>query len=428
MPNPTRQRERFWFDGKRRQVRGVFYVLGKRKRFRLASFAEARVLDLDPEGRPTFRTPADADWSLNFLTNAREAHAGHLVKAEAEQGRKRGPRIKAVLDEWYETASAMRAGSSLEIYRLFMRQYLAMVGDHHIGDFSLRKVDTLIRQLHQRGITNETINNRLNNLRTFVRWAHERGLLDTLPKIKLLPTPVKEPRLYTTDQIRAFLQRCSELSRNAPSRPRRWQYRLHLRAAILLMGTGMRSGEACAQRWDLMDLDDGWAIVRHAGQFTTKERREKRPNIAPFALVFLREERSLFPEEVYVLDNGRGQPAFRGHAKLSLPFGRHWKALGLHGVAKPTHSFRAFYATEALRRGANLDTVARQLGHANLSTTQRYISGSDDQKQEVGRLVGLAFESIWDESGTKVEQSTLPSHQVIDRARKTRLPVLTDKF
>lgn len=74
------------------------------------------------------------------------------------------------------------------------------------------------------------------------------------------------------------------------------------------------------------------------------------------------------------------------------------------------HTLRHTYATWLIRSGTNLEAVRRLLGHADISTTQRYLHISDPELEE----------TVWDLEAEEQEQTTLdgqPSAQDLALAR-----------
>ena len=59
------------------------------------------------------------------------------------------------------------------------------------------------------------------------------------------------------------------------------------------------------------------------------------------------------------------------------------------GVDLHTHSFRHYFATTLVERGANIRAVQELLGHTNLNTTQVYLSVTADHLEEA---IGLLDE------------------------------------
>jgi integrase len=47
-----------------------------------------------------------------------------------------------------------------------------------------------------------------------------------------------------------------------------------------------------------------------------------------------------------------------------------------------SHQLRRFYATLLKRRGVDLETIRRRLGHRHLNTTQRYLDGGPDEDSD----------------------------------------------
>ena len=64
------------------------------------------------------------------------------------------------------------------------------------------------------------------------------------------------------------------------------------------------------------------------------------------------------------------------------------------GVNLHTHSFRHYFATKLVERGATVRVVQELLGHSSLATTQVYLSVTADHLEDAIRLLDLANKSI----------------------------------
>lgn len=143
----------------------------------------------------------------------------------------------------------------------------------------------------------------------------------------------------------------------------------------VLYGSGIRVSEASGLDWADVDLAQGRLLVRHG-----KGGKQRIVPIGPpavEALTSLREEASDGP----VFLNARGarmQP--RSMRRIVKKAGMLAGEGGLH-----PHALRHSYATHLLDGGADLRGIQELLGHADLSTTQRYAHVSTATLQRVYR-------------------------------------------
>jgi integrase len=66
-----------------------------------------------------------------------------------------------------------------------------------------------------------------------------------------------------------------------------------------------------------------------------------------------------------------------------------FQAAGIYEPGKLTHCVRHSVATLMLQQGVDLETVRSILGHADVSTTSRYLHAVDDRKRVAAGVVGL---------------------------------------
>lgn len=206
-----------------------------------------------------------------------------------------------------------------------------------------------------------------------------------------------------------------------PASPERWLTREEtdaLRLAIpegdsreffdLLMGTGMRFGEAAGLHWDQVDLDNGVIVVKWSADrgrgFKSPKSGKYRPIPIGETLVSVLRDR--------LERNGLGEPVgeFHGANKpmYGLVFGsksgvpmnnRRFGAL-VTAAALVTkvggrslgevrvHDVRHSYATQLVRAGVPLDEIQRLLGHSTITMTQRYADAGESRWDDVRSVLG----------------------------------------
>lgn len=226
-----------------------------------------------------------------------------------------------------------------------------------------QEVDALLirgylAELHRAGLRKTSTARKLASLRTFFRYLCREGVLATNPA-RALVSPRLEKRVplhLQEDQAAALLDV-----------PGRTLAALRTRALLeLLYGTGMRCAELVGL--DLEDIDRAERVIRVLG----KGRKER---VVPFgrpALAALDDylvERERIARGPALLVNARGTRLTDRSVRQAVA--RRVRQVALDRRISP-HKLRHSFATHLLGRGADLRAIQELLGHASLSTTQRY--------------------------------------------------------
>jgi len=136
---------------------------------------------------------------------------------------------------------------------------------------------------------------------------------------------------------------------------------------MLLYNTGLRVGELCAlNREDVHLPPEGWGALRVVGKGRRLHRVPINRPAADALLAYLggRDD----SEPALFLNRNGGRFSVRG---IALLVNRYLRAAGITDRSGP-HLLRHTFATHALRARPNIRAVQELLGHAWVTTTQRY--------------------------------------------------------
>ncbi len=236
------------------------------------------------------------------------------------------------------------------------------------------RIDTLairshLASLHGRKLANRSLARHLSTLRSFFRWACREGYLEKNPA-KSLPAPrigKTLPRAMTLSDTETLLGAQDEGA--LPERERA--------LFELLYATGLRVSEVAGL--DLEDVDFASRLVRVIGK-GGKERIVPFGEEAQEALRDYLPVRAALQEATDPRADGEsgGEPLFvnaRGRRlttrSMARLLKRRLRAAGLPTQISP-HALRHTFATHMLQAGADLRAIQELLGHASLSTTQKY--------------------------------------------------------
>ncbi len=206
----------------------------------------------------------------------------------------------------------------------------------------------------------------ISGFRTFYRWALREGLVAESPAERLATPRVPRglPRVLEIDEAMEVVES-----------PAGTGWRRVRNAAILevLYVSGLRVAELAAL--DVADVDLAESVIRvRAGKGRKDRVVPTGPTVTTAVQTWL-ELRGAEPGALFRNARG-GRLTVRGIYDVVRGSGARNGIAGVH-----PHALRHSFATHLLRGGADIRSIQEMLGHASLSTTQRYTHVEIEQLQ-----------------------------------------------
>lgn len=224
----------------------------------------------------------------------------------------------------------------------------------------------------ERGNSSATICRRGTVIRAWARWCRRSGLVQAcaladaeLPRERQNPVEVATLDVYL-----------EALGQNPPRYAD--EFRVYL-------GSGLRRSELLHLRWEDIDLDQGLVHVRRRKTWSPKGRKDRIVGLtqdAREALARICESRRK-PDTLGPYLNKTGflqvHPSTLSHAWVE------WARV--RKLPTRLHALRHAHATAAVENGAILTDVQAQLGHAQITTTMRYVKKSPEAPRRVATIL-----------------------------------------
>ena len=275
-------------------------------------------------------------------------------------------------DDWRAWLAAERRASrhTLDAYVRDLASFLAFLTEHGGSEPGLAEISALtpadlrsyLAARMARGLARSSTARAMSTLRSFFKFLYRRGLAHN-PSAKTIRTPRLPravPKALKEDDAIEAVRTAGEMH------DVEWMNARDQALLLLLYGSGLRIGEALSLTCGEIPRGDTLRIIG-------KGRKERIVPVLPMVRDALASYRSLCPfapdKDAPLFVGARGKALNPGVVQRQV---RRLRAqLGLAETTTP-HALRHSFATHLLAQGGDLRTIQELLGHASLSTTQRY--------------------------------------------------------
>ena len=285
------------------------------------------------------------------------------------------PEAQALVTRFFTYQGAERRASphTIAAYRRDLKQFFAFLHNYLEEKVSLAAFSELKAMqfraflAHQRGQSDKPLSNRsmarkLSAIRSLFRYMDRReGIKNSAIELLQSPKlPQSPPKAISPNAAKDVLQTAGELA----TRP--WIAARDTALLTLLYGCGLRISEALSLQKGHLPITDS-ILIRGKGN------KDRVIPVLPIAQEAIAQylERLPFPlHDGDAIFRGVHGGAMNARAAQKL-MEKLRSALGLPDSTTP-HALRHSFATHLLAGGGDLRTIQELLGHANLSTTQKY--------------------------------------------------------
>nr|WP_246522603.1 tyrosine recombinase XerC [Neoroseomonas terrae] len=270
------------------------------------------------------------------------------------------------------------SGHTLDAYGADVAGFLGFLTQHLGGEpdlpalGALRPADlrSFLAERAAAGDSAATRARRLSAVRGFMRHLTRHHGMAALPLGVIRGPRPKQPipRALTPDQARAVAREVGEVHSLGRHEKPAMQAARDTALFALLYGAGLRIAEALALNLRDAPLPGNEAALRVVGKGSKERLVPVLPAVRAAVATYLRERGAGDADEPLFL-GARGARLDPAVAQKSLREFRRFAGLPEHATP---HALRHSFATHLLGAGADLRSIQELLGHASLSTTQRY--------------------------------------------------------
>jgi integrase len=309
-------------------------------------------------------------------------------KGNWDPWREEKPKDRDLWDACFE-ALGIRYDDSPKHYYQSMKSLYSLFAKSVGRDKPLQNVSASdIRRFLQEYENQNTKHSYYTYLASLFHWFKERGWIRYNPIDK-----VKTPRKVRSERP-TFTEKQFHHVQNQCRYP-------HLQFATYLMyHSGLRPGEARMLPWDHVDLNNRFIHIKKVSYGNTVwtpkgDKSRKVPISIPLKEAF-EDWRQQYMNHVWDGPDER-YPKFVYLSKRAKPISKsgaqkQWRTTRREcGLPKKLtlHCFRHTFASRMIRKGMNISTLQKILGHTSVTTTEMYVHlFAEDTKNELDSLLG----------------------------------------
>lgn len=278
--------------------------------------------------------------------------------------RKNSSHNESVPENFYDWLSTWASKHTVDSYRTALEAFGGWLGKapepSEVTGMDLRGFQEHLK--NDKRMKPASVNARMRAVQTWLKWAQLAGKIEKTPVFpKSVPVRKGPPKALDRREQNRLLR---EVERRGKARD--------VAMVRLLLSCGLRVGELVGVRTSDLDIGErhGVVTVRY-GKGSVWREVPVPPEARKALRAWLAERNKKYPQSEWLFVNRSGGPlSARYVEKVVENYGR-FAGLDIH-----PHVLRHTAATNMLRSGADLVTVADILGHADISTTAVYVRPS----------------------------------------------------
>ncbi len=285
---------------------------------------------------------------------------------------KAAPEVISLINDWQAWIIKERGYSAhtldgyardLKAFFEFWTKYLGAIPTKtDLQEIDVRTFRAFLSKQNARHLTKTSLARKISTLRNFFRWLNRMHIIENTA-FSIISTPRKNkvlPKALAIDQTLELLANAADFI------PEPWQGLRDVAILTILYGCGLRISEALALNVGDINHNDFLKIKGKGNKErivpvlpAVKEKIDAYMNACPYD----------FKQGEALFLGARGERISPRIIQRTLAKIR--PMLGLPDNLTP-HTLRHSFATHLLAEGTNLRSIQELLGHASLSTTQRY--------------------------------------------------------
>lgn len=258
-----------------------------------------------------------------------------------------------------------------KLFRYFMRE----LNIDKVEIITVKHVQMYINKLISRELAPATINIRISALKSVFKRLHEQGYIKSNPAVDFVKLRTDESQIFTlnNNQIKRLFCVVDKTTYAG--------YRDYC-AMLLMLHCGLRVNEVNQLEANDLDFDNLTIMLSGA------KNKNRKTRAVPMTKKLAEELRMLIDESqeyfegttnVFLTQDGNSID----NDLLRKRMYRYGQLAGLSKECRPSpHSLRHTFATNFLRNGGSVNALMRIMGHADITTTMRYVRLNDEAVKE----------------------------------------------